>query len=241
MPKAPVELGPSERLPAPVIHPSWLHTTADLTSSMRPIGQPARHVVDFGLGMKNDGYNIFRFRTCGHRQGQLPSATFSTAKRLPSGTVTGSIAQFSIRICPTPSAWPPEGPGFRRRWKAGRDLQAASPKPRSEDTEAERATPGSGEKQGGQAELPRREGWNQGFTMVRTPAVWLRPWSKGRDQSRGDVARPPQEGTAAHRPRMERSTRSFSRSCAWVRQDEREGREAIRELDRQVTTFAANT
>ena len=248
MPRAPVELGPSDVYRA--CDPSTLGftTTADLTELDETIGQ-ARAVtsVDFGLGMKNDGYNIFASGPAGTGKATTISDFLdreAASREAPDDWVY--VHNFTMPHMPNAIRMPAgKGQEFRKEMeKLVEDLQAAITQAfESEEYEKQKRViaQGVGEKQEAKLSSLGEKAQTQGFTMVRTPAgLAFAPVAKeGETMSREAYEALPKTEQQRIDQGLEALNEELQQIMRLVRQDEREGREAIRELDRQVTTFAA--
>lgn len=223
-------------------------TTADLPELTEIIGQKrAVSAVAFGMGIGNDGYNIFAAGPAG------------TGKAT---TVYEFLSQ-QAAIRPVPDDWvyvhnfaephrpkairmlPGKGHEFRRDMeKLVEDLRVAITHAfESEEYEKQKRIIAQeiGERQEALLTELSQKAEAQNFTLVRTPAglAFAPKTPEGETMSREAYEALPPEEQKRIDEGLEKLNEELQQIMRAVRQDERSGREAIRQLDREVTTFAA--
>ena len=223
-------------------------TTAELPELTEIIGQDrAVASVDFGMGIHNDGYNIFAAGPTGTgKASTVYDFLAREAASLPAPT-TGSTSTTSPRpTSPTPSACRPgKGQEFRKDMeKLVEDLQAAITQAfEGEEYEKQKRAIAQQVSEKQEAKLDR--------AAARRPRPTASPWC-ARPPVWPSRPRPPRARPCRARPtrRCRRRSRSAS-TTVWRPQrgapadhapgapGREGGREALRELDREVTTFAA--
>jgi lon-related putative ATP-dependent protease len=248
MPKAPVELGLQDVYRA--CDPSTLGfaTTAELPELDQTIGQSrAVDSVDFGLGMYNDGYNIFASGPTGTGKTTMVTdfLTRAAASR-PAPDDWVYVHNFSAPHKPNAIRMPAgKGQAFRKDMeKLVEDLRSSITQAfEAEDYEKQKRAIAQriGEKQEGKLSALGEKAEAAGFVMVRTPAgLAIAPKTKeGEAMSREAYDALPKEDQERIEAGLQALNDELQDIMRLVRQDEREGREAVGELDRQVTTFAA--
>jgi len=248
MARTPRELTPTETYRACDTAAFKFTTTVELPELTEIIGQ-ARAVssVAFGMGMDNDGYNIFAAG--------------------PTGTGKAStVYEFLSRqaaLRPVPDDWiyvynfaQPHRPNairlpagkakeFRKDMeKLVEDLQAAITRAfESEEYEKQKRAIAQQISALQEAKLSAlgQKAEAQNFTMVHTPAglAFAPKTPDGETMSREIYESLPPEEQQRIDQGLEALNEELQQVMRLVRQDERSGREAVRELDREVTTFAA--
>ena len=226
-------------------------TTADLPALVEIIGQErAVTSVDFGVGIRSDGYNIYALGPTGtgqdHHRHQVPG----TGGRRPAGSRRLGLRQ---QLQPaassrTSSASRPAAPvSFAADMdKMIVDLQAAITLAfESEEYETHRSeiAQQSGRTSGDPAGRATRGGRKDGVrhgAHARGPR--LRPQSaEGDTMSREQYNELPIEKQKEIDEGLEALNQQLQQVMREVRLEQKTAREALRELDRQVTTYAANT
>ena len=221
-------------------------TTADLPDLTEIIGQErAVSSVEFGMGIDSDGYNIFAVGPTGTGK---TTTVYDFLKRRPPP-------------CPAPDDWVyvynfaqaapaqrhphagrqgarvPQGHGEAGRGPAGGHHPGLRGRGvREAEARASPSRSASSRRPSSSALSEKAEA--QGFTMVRTPAglAFAPKGGRGRDHVARGVR-------GACRPRSRSASTTASRALneelqqimRLVRQDERGGRDALRELDQKVT------
>ncbi|MCL5942751.1 MAG: AAA family ATPase, partial [Actinobacteria bacterium] len=223
-------------------------TTAELPALDQVIGQHrAVSAVDFGIGIRSEGYNIYALG--------------------PTGTGKAStILQFLEREAadlPVPDDWVyvnnfatphqpnairlPAGRGCELRadmQKLVEDLRAAITQAfESEEYENQRREIAQqvSERQERQLDALRDQAESRGFTMVRTPAglAFAPKTAEGDTMSRDQYNELPVEEQKRIDEGLENLNQELQQVMRLVRQEEKAGRESLRALDEQVTTYAA--
>jgi lon-related putative ATP-dependent protease len=248
MPKAPVELALKDVYR--VCNPSSLGftTTAELPELDQTIGQRrAVDSVDFGLGMNNDGYNIFAAGRTGTGKTTMviDSLTREAASR-PAPDDWVYVHNFSTPHRPNAIRMPAgKGQEFRREMeKLVEDLQASITQAfEGEEYERQKHSIAQqiGEKQEAKLSALGQKADTGGFIIVRAPAgLAIAPKGKeGEAMSREAYDALPKPERQRIDDSLEALNEELQQVMRLVRQDERDGRDAVRELDRHVTTFAA--
>jgi lon-related putative ATP-dependent protease len=248
MPKMPIELGLKDIYR--VCDPSTLGfaTTADLPELDQTIGQ-ARAVssVAFGMGMHNDGYNIFAAGPTGTGKTTMINDFLSreTASR-PAPDDWIYVYNFALPHRPEAIRMPAgKGQEFRKEMeKLVEDLQAAITQAfEGDEYEKQKRTivQQVSEKQESKLSALGEKAEAGAVTMVRTPTgLAFAPKSKdGETMSREAYDALPKKEQQRIDKGLDGLNEELQQIMRLVRQDEREGRDAVRELDRQITTFAA--
>ncbi|MGI5939333.1 MAG: Lon protease family protein [Thermoleophilia bacterium] len=248
MTKEPAELGPDEVYRACDLSTFSFKTSAELPELKEVIGQPrAVSSVEFGMGIENGGYNIFAAGPTG------------TGK---STTIYDFLSRHAAS-CPAPDDWVyvhnflkpyqpnairlPAGKGqeFRKDMeKLVEDLQAAINQAfESEEYEKQKRTIAQqvSEQQEGKFNTLSQEAEAKNFMMLRTPSglAFAPKGPTGEAMSREEYEALSPEDRKDIDDTIEGLNENLQQIMRLVRQDERGGREALRELDREVTTYAA--
>jgi lon-related putative ATP-dependent protease len=243
------ELGPKEIYRACDPTTLGFATTDDLPELQKTIGQ-ARAVssVDFGMGVDNEGYNIFAAGPTG--TGKTTMLDDSLSRQASSRPVPDDwvyVYNFTAPHRPNAIRLPAgKGPVFRKDMeKLVEDLQAAITQAfEGEEYEKQKHAIAQQVSDGQEAKLAEmgKKAEAGGFTMVRTPAglAFAPTTPDGETMSREAYDALPEEEQARIDKGIEALNEELQQVMRQVRQDERSGRDAIRELDRQVTTFAAS-
>jgi predicted ATP-dependent protease len=223
-------------------------TTADLPALTEIIGQ-ARAVssVAFGMGMHNDGYNIFASGPTGTGKSSTVYDFLSRqAAARPAPDDWAYVYNFAQPHRPNAIRLPAgKARKFRKDMeKLVEDLQAAITQAfESEEYDKQKraiAQQISGLQEAKLASLGEKAE-TESFAMVRTPAglAFAPKTAEGETMSREIYDSLPAEEQKRIDEGLEKLNEELQQIMRLVRQDERSGREAIRELDREVTTFAA--
>lgn len=248
MPTEPAELRPDEVYRSCDLTAFTFNTSAELPELKEVIGQPrAVSAVAFGMGIGDGGYNIFAVGPTG------------TGK---STTIYDFLSR-EAAACPAPDDWVyvhnftrphqpnaipmPAGKGqeFRKDMeKLVEDLQAAITQAfESEEYEKQRRTIAQqvSEQQEGKLSALNQKAEEQKFAMVRTPAglAFVPKTAEGEALSREQYDALPPEEQKRIDDTIQTLNEELQQVMRLVRQDERAGRDSMRELDREVTTYAA--
>ncbi len=248
MANEPRELRPDEVYRACDLSTLTFKDSAELPELSEVIGQPrAVSSVEFGMGIADGGYNIFAVGPTG------------TGK---STTIYDYLSR-QAAACPAPDDWVyvhnftkpyqpnairmPAGKGqeFRKDMeKLVEDLQAAITQAfESEEYEKQRRTIAQqvSEQQEGKLSTLSEKAEEQRFTMVRTPAglAFAPKTEEGETMSREQYEVLPPEEQKRIDDTIQALNEELQQVMRLVRQDERGGRDNQRELDREVTTYAA--
>lgn len=248
MATTPTELGPEEMYRSCDENVLAFNTTADLPELDVVIGQ-ARAVssVQFGMGIADGGYNIFAVGPTGTGKSTTVYEFLSRqASSQPAPDDWVYVHNFAKPHKPNAIRLPAgRAQEFRKDMeKLVEDLQAAITQA-FESEEYEKQKREIGQKVGEQQEA-KLAGLNQkaeagSFTMVRTPAglAFAPKTADGETMSREIYeGLAPEEQTRID-DGLEALNEELQQIMRLVRQDERTGREALRELDNEVTTYAA--
>lgn len=248
MPKSPTELGPGDIYRD--CDPSALGfvTTDDLPELTEVIGQ-ARAVssVEFGMGVSDGGYNIFAVGPAGTGKSTTVYEFLSrqaSSKPAPDDWVY--VHNFAKPHQPNAIRMPAgRGQEFRRDMeKLVEDLQAAITLAfESEEYEKQKREIAQrvAEQQETKLTALSQKAEQQGFTMVRTPAglAFAPKTAEGETMSRETYESLPAEEQKRIDDGLEALNDELQQVMRLVRQDERAGRDALRQLDNEVTTYAA--
>jgi lon-related putative ATP-dependent protease len=248
MPKAPVELGPNDIYRACDPTALGFTTTADLPDLTATIGQVrAVSSVDFGMGIHNDGYNIFAAGPAGTGKTTTVNDFLSReagARPAPDDWVY--VHNFTTPHQPNAIRMPAgKGVEFRKEMeKLLEDLQAAITQAfEGEEYEKQKRTIAQqvSDKQEAKLTALSEKADSHNFTMVRTPAglAFAPKTAEGETMSREIYDALPKEEQKRIDEGLEGLNEELQQIMRLVRQDERAGRETVRELDHEVTTFAA--
>ncbi|NLV71669.1 MAG: AAA family ATPase [Actinobacteria bacterium] len=248
MVRAPRELAPHEAYRACDASTFKFATTAELPSLTEIIGQDrAVSSVAFGMGIHNDGFNIFAAGPTG--TGKASTVYEFLSRQAGSRAVPDDwIYVYNFAQPHRPNAIRlPAGQARRFRKdmeKLVEDLQAAITHAfESEEYEKQKRAIAQqvGSLQEAKLSALGQKADADGFTMVQTPAglAFAPKTESGETMSRETYdALPPDEQKRIDEG-LERLNEELQQIMRLVRQDERSGRESLRELDREVTTFAA--
>jgi lon-related putative ATP-dependent protease len=222
--------------------------TAELSELTDIIGQ-ARAVasVEFGMGIANDGYNIFAVGPAGTgKSSTVLSFLSQEAASLPAPDDWVYVYNFAKPYQPNAIRMPAgRGEEFRKDMeKLVEDLQAAITHAfESEEYENQKREIAQqiSEKQESKLSALSQKAEEGQFQMVRTPAglAFAPKTADGETMSRETYEDLPAEEQKRIDEGLESLNAELQQVMRLVRQDERAGREAWRELDREVTTFAA--
>ena len=248
MVRVPRELGPGDVYRACDPQASTFTTTADVPDLTEIIGQ-ARAVssVAFGMGIYNDGYNIFAVGPTGTGKSSTVYDFLSRqAASRPAPDDWVYVHNFAQPHRPNAIRLPAgKAKEFRKDMeKLVEDLQAAITHAfEGEEYEKQKRTIAQqvGERQQAKLASLGEKAQSENFTMVQTPSglAFAPKTSKGETMSREIYEALPAEEQKRIDQGLERLNEELQQIMRFVRQDERSGREALRELDREVTNFAA--
>ncbi len=248
MPKLPAELKPAEIYRACDPAAFGFVTTAELADLVETIGQDrAVSSVSFGMGVHNGGYNIYA-------AGPAGTGKCTTINEFLSGEAASR---------PAPDDWvyvnnfvTPHRPNairmpagkaneFRKDMdKLIQDLRAAITQAfEGDDYDKQKRAIAQqvSEKQEAKLSGLSDKAEAQRVTMVRTPSglAFAPKTPEGETMSRDAYDALPKKEQQRIDNALEGLNDKLQQVMRLVRQDERAGREAMRELDRDVTTFAA--
>jgi lon-related putative ATP-dependent protease len=248
MAKLPAELGPNEVYRACDVAALSFDTTADLPDLTEIIGQErAVSSVEFGMGIDSDGYNIFAVGPLGTGK---TTTVYDFLKReaasLPAPDDWIYVYNFGKPYAPNAIRMPAgKAQAFRKDMeKLVEDLQAAITQAfESEEYEKQKRAIAQqvGEQQEAKLGGLNEKAEAQGFVMVRTPAglAFAPKTAEGETMSREAYEALPAEEQKRIDDGLEALNEELQGLMRLVRQDERAGRDALRELDQKVTDFAA--
>jgi lon-related putative ATP-dependent protease len=248
MPKSPTELGPADVYRACDPLALGFATTDDLPELTEVIGQ-ARAVssVEFGMGVSDGGYNIFAVGPAGTGKSTTVYEFLSrqaSSKPAPDDWVY--VYNFAKPHQPNAIRMPAgRGQEFRRDMeKLVEDLQAAITlafESEEYDKQKREIAQRVAEQQETKLTALSQKAEQQGFTMVRTPAglAFAPRTAEGETMSRETYESLPPEEQKRIDDGLEALNEELQQVMRLVRQDERAGRDALRQLDNEVTTYAA--
>lgn len=248
MAKVPKELGPADIYRACDVSAFTFKTTADLPELTEIIGQPrAVSSVAFGMGIENDGYNIFAAGPTGTGKASTIDDFLSRqAASRPAPDDWVYVHNFAQPHRPNAIRMPAgKAQEFRKDMeKLVEDLQAAITHAfESEEYEKQKRTIAQqiSERQEAKLDTLSKKAEEGSFTMVRTPAglAFAPKTADGETMSREIYESLPPEEQKRIDDGLENLNEELQQIMRLVRQDEKSGRDAVRELDREVTTFAA--
>ncbi len=248
MVRAPAELRPDEIYRLCDASAFSFESTAELPELADIIGQTrAVSSVEFGMGINNDGYNIFAVGPAGTGKSSTVLSFLSReAASLPAPDDWVYVHNFAKPYQPNAIRMPPgRGDEFRKDMeKLVEDLQAAITQAfESEEYEKQKREIAQqvSEKQESKLSALSQKAEEGRFQMVRTPAglAFAPKTADGETMSREVYEALPPEEQKRIDDGLESLNEELQQVMRLVRQEERAGREAWRELDRQVTTFAA--
>lgn len=223
-------------------------TTAEVPALTEVIGQSrAVRSVDFGIGIHSRGYNIFALGPTGTgKASTVLDFLTREAASLPSPSDWVYVNNFSTQHRPKAIRFPAgQGCEFRTDMeKLVEDLQAAITLAfEGEEYEKQRReiAQGVSEKQEAKLDELRESADERGYIMVRTPAglAFAPKNPEGETMSREQYNELPQEEQKVIDEGLSQLNQELQQVMRLVRQEEKAGREALRELDKQVSTWAA--
>ena len=248
MARAPRELAPSEVYRACDATKFTFATTAELPDLTEIIGQ-ARAVssVAFGMGIHNDGYNIFAAGPTGTGKATTVYEFLSRqAASRPAPDDWIYVHNFAQPHRPNAIRLPAgQANEFRKDMeKLVEDLQAAITHAfESEEYDKQKRAIAQqvGNLQEAKLSALGKKAEADNFTMVQTPAglAFAPKTATGETMSREIYEALSPEEQKQIDEGIERLNEELQQIMRLVRQDERGGRESLRQLDREVTTFAA--
>jgi lon-related putative ATP-dependent protease len=248
MPKTPAELSATDIYRA--CEPSALGfaSTAELPDLTGTIGQSrAVSSVAFGMGIHNDGYNIYAAGPTGTGKSTTVNEFLSLeAAARPAPPDWVYVHNFSTPHRPNAISLPAgKGQEFRKDMeKLVQDLQAAITQAfESEEYDKQKRAIAQqvSEKQEAKLGALGEKAEAANITMVRTPSglAFAPKTGEGETMSREAYDALSPEEQKRIDDALQRLNDELQQIMRLVRHDERAGREAIRDLDREVTTFAA--
>jgi lon-related putative ATP-dependent protease len=249
MTNLPAELGPREIYRACDAASLAFETTANLDDLTEIIGQErAVTSVDFGMDIDSDGYNIFAVGPNGTGKS---TTVYDFLKRkaasLPAPDDWMYVYNFAKPSQPNAVRLPAgQAQNFKKSMeKLVEDLQAAITRAfESEEYEKQKRQIAQqvGEQQEAKLGALNQKADAQGFMIVRTPAgLAFAPKGEeaGEPMSREKYEALPAEEQKRIDDGLEALNEELQGIMRLVRQDERGGRDAMRELDQKVAEFAA--
>ncbi|MBN1321075.1 MAG: AAA family ATPase [Thermoleophilia bacterium] len=248
MTRVPKELGPADIYRVCDASAFAFKSTADLPELTEIIGQRrAVSAVSFGMGIYNDGYNIFAAGPTGTGKATTIYDFLSKqAAERPAPDDWAYVHNFAQPHRPNALRMPAgKAQEFRKDMeKLVEDLQAAITHAfEGEEYEKQKRTIAQqiSERQEAKLSSLGQKAEQGNFTMVRTPAglAFAPKTAEGETMSREVYEALPPEEQKRIDEGLEGLNEELQQIMRLVRQDERTGREAVRELDREVTTFAA--
>jgi lon-related putative ATP-dependent protease len=249
MANLPAELGANEVYRACDPASLSFKTTADLPDLAEIIGQErAVSSVEFGMGIDSDGYNIFAVGPTG--TGKTSTVYDFLKKQAASHPAPDDwiyVYNFAKPHIPNAIRMPPgKAQAFKKDMeKLVQDLQAAiSQAFDGEEYEKQKheIVQQVGEQQETKLSALNEKAEAQGFMIVRTPAGLM--FAPKGEKPGEPMAREAYEALpAAEQKKIDEGLEALNEELQGimrlVRQDERGGRDALRELDQKVTDFAA--
>ncbi len=223
-------------------------TTAELPTLDTIIGQErAVGAVDFGIAIASEGYNIYALGPPGTGKASTISQFLEReAAALPVPDDWAYVNNFSVPHQPDAVRLPAgRGCEFRRDMeKLVEDLQGAITTAfdgEAYDARRREVAQGVSDRQEKHIDALRSKAEADDFVMVRTPAglAFAPRTAEGETMSRDAYNELPTEQQKTIDEGLERLNQELQQVMRQVRQEEKGGREALRELDRQVTTYAA--
>jgi predicted ATP-dependent protease len=223
-------------------------TTADLPEIAEVIGQDrAVASVSFGMTVNDGGYNIYAAGPTGTGKASTVNAFLTRqAASLPAPDDWVYVYNFGAPHKPNAVRMPAgKAQEFRKDMeKLVQDLQAGITHAfEGEEYEKQRRAIAQqvGEKQEAKLTVLSQKAEEGHFSMVRTPSglAFAPVTAEGEAMSREQYEALPAEEQKRIDDGLEALNGELQDIMRLVRQDERGGRDAMRELDRQVTSFAA--
>lgn len=203
--------------------------------------------VQFGMGVTNDGYNIFAVGPTGTgKSSTIYDFLQKEAASMPAPDDWVYVQNFETPYKPHAIRMAPgRGQEFRKYMeKLVEDLKAAITQAfETEDYEKQKQNliQDFGERQKGRYDQLSQTAESRGFTIMRSPAglafVPKQPSGEPMSQEMYQSLPGPQRNQIDEG--MKNLNEELQQMMRLARREERDGREALRELDRQVTTFAA--
>lgn len=248
MAKEPAELAPEEVYRACDLSSFTFDDSSALPDLKEVIGQPrAVSAVEFGMGITNRGYNIFAVGPTGTGKSTTIHDFLSRqAASLPAPDDWVYVHNFTKPHQPNAIRMPAgKGQEFRKDMeKLVEDLQAAITQAfESEEYEKQKRSIAQqvSEQQESKLSALSEKAEKQDFTMVRTPAglAFAPKTLEGETMSREQYEALSSEEQKKIDDTIQALNEELQQVMRLVRQDERAGRESLRELDQEVTTYAA--
>lgn len=203
--------------------------------------------VQFGMGVPNDGYNIFAVGPAGTgKSSTIYEFLQKEAASMPAPDDWVYVQNFDKTSQPNAIRMPPgRGNEFRKYMeKLVEDLKAAITQAfESEDYEKQRQSliQDFGERQKSRYDQLSQTAESRGFTIMRSPAglAFVPKLPSGEPMAQEMYQQLPGPQRNQIDEGMKNLNDELQQMMRLARREERDGREALRELDRQVTTFAA--
>ncbi|MHB1344641.1 MAG: Lon protease family protein [Thermoleophilia bacterium] len=223
-------------------------TTAELPPLDTVIGQErAVGAVDFGITIASEGYNIYALGPPGTGKASTISQFLEReAATLPVPDDWVYVNNFALPHQPSAIRLPAgKGCEFRRDMeKLVEDLQATITTAfdgEAYDARRREVAQGVSDRQEKRIDALRTAAEKDDFVMVRTPAglAFAPRTSEGETMSRDAYNELPADEQKTIDGGLERLNQELQQVMREVRQEEKAGREALRDLDHQVTTYAA--
>ena len=223
-------------------------TTTEVPALDMIVGQDrAVAAVDFGIGIRSQGYNIFALGPSGTGKATTVTAFLereAASLRIPDDWVY--VNNFALPHQPNAIRLPAGKAGGLKADmdKLVEDLQGAITQAfEGEEYEKQKRaiTEEVSGKQEAKLDALRLQADTQGYLMVRTPAglAFAPKMPDGTAMSREQYTALPPEGQSKIDAGLEDLNQELQQAMRSVRQDEKAGREALRSLDREVSTYAA--
>ena len=223
-------------------------TTREVPALDMIVGQDrAVAAVDFGIGIRSQGYNIFALGPSGTGKASTVTAFLEReAASLPIPDDWVYVNNFALPHQPNAIRLPAGKAGELKADmdKLVEDLQGAITQA-FEGDEYEKQKRAIGEDVSGKQEAKldalRLQADTQGYLMVRTPAglAFAPKMPDGTAMSREQYTALPPDGQSKIDAGLEDLNQELQQVMRSVRKDEKAGREALRNLDREVSTYAA--
>lgn len=244
----PSELEPAEIYRACDESSCGFRSTAELPAQPEIIGQDrAVSAVAFGMGVGDGGYNIYAAGPAGTgKASTIYGFLAKLAAGLPAPDDWVYVYNFATPHQPNAIRMPPgKAQEFRKDMeKLVEDLRAAITRAfEGEEYEKQRRNIAQqvGEKQEAKLTALSQKAQEGHFAMVRTPSglAFVPLTGEGESMSREQYEALPREEQKRIDDGIEALNEELQDIMRLVRQDERTGRDAMRDLDREVTSYAA--
>jgi len=247
-PKPPVELSVDQVYRACDPKRLKFETTAELPALAEVIGQErAVTAVDFGVGIHSKGYNIYALGPNG--TGKWSTVLEFLSREAPGLPVPDDwvyVNNFAMPYRPNAIRLPSGSAcEFKHDMeKLVEELQAAITLAFEGDEyekQKQEIAKAVSERQEAKLDTLREKAETDRFTMVRTPAglAFAPKTPEGETMSRDQYNALPEDQQKRVDEGLSSLNQELQQVMRQVRQDEKGGRESLRELDSQVTTYAA--